>query len=163
MSITLFCIVQIQIQIWAFKSLFENPFICFYSSNSKTKNFPISAFILIFTKNDWTFFEQFYFSVLCNCLIVCHYFVTLDYDVDDGVGPEAFEDPEDFVEPGKQPFDHVEALLHHKSIFVVSSRAWYILNGKLLGLPLLHTLLILALFMTLSLFRVVLMGCRNML
>ena len=24
-----------------------------------------------------------------------------------GVGPEIFEDPEDFVKTGKQPFDHV--------------------------------------------------------
>ena len=39
---------------------------------------------------------------------MCHYFATLDYDVDEGVGPETFEDPEDFVEPGKHPFDHDE-------------------------------------------------------
>ena len=31
-----------------------------------------------------------------------------------GVGPEVFEDPEDFVKIGKQPFDHVyETLLMH--------------------------------------------------
>ena len=44
----------------------------------------------------------------CYCLIVFRYFATLEYDVDEGVGPERFEDPEDFVEPGKQPFDHDE-------------------------------------------------------
>ena len=32
---------------------------------------------------------------------------TIDCVVDEGVGLEDFEDPEDFVEPGKQPFDHV--------------------------------------------------------
>ena len=31
---------------------------------------------------------------------------TLDCVVDEGVGPEDFEDTEEFVEPGKQPFDH---------------------------------------------------------
>ena len=38
----------------------------------------------------------------------------IDCVVDEGAGPEDFEDPEDFVEPGKQPFDHdYEALLLH--------------------------------------------------
>ena len=32
----------------------------------------------------------------------------IDCAIDEGVGPEDFEDPEDFVEPGKQPFDHVK-------------------------------------------------------
>ena len=38
----------------------------------------------------------------------------IDCVADEGVGPEDFEDPEDFVEPGKQPFDHVyETLFMH--------------------------------------------------
>ena len=36
-----------------------------------------------------------------------YYFATIDCVADEGVGPEDFEDPEDFVELGKQPFDHV--------------------------------------------------------
>ena len=36
-----------------------------------------------------------------------YYFAMIDCIADEGVGPEDFEDPEDFVEPGKQPFDHV--------------------------------------------------------
>ena len=36
-----------------------------------------------------------------------YYFATIDCVADEGVGPEDFEDPEDFAEPGKQPFDHV--------------------------------------------------------
>ena len=43
-----------------------------------------------------------------------YYFATIDCVADEGVGPEDFEDPEDFVEPGKQPFDHVyETLFMH--------------------------------------------------
>jgi hypothetical protein len=34
------------------------------------------------------------------------YSATIDCVVDEGIGHEDFEDPEDFVEPGKQPFDH---------------------------------------------------------
>ena len=30
----------------------------------------------------------------------------IDHVVDEGVGPEDFEGPRDFVEQGKQPFDH---------------------------------------------------------
>ena len=38
----------------------------------------------------------------------------IDCVADEGVGPEDFEDPEDFVDPGKQPFDHVyETLFMH--------------------------------------------------
>ena len=38
----------------------------------------------------------------------------IDCVADEGVGPEDFEDPEDFFEPGKQPFDHVyETLFMH--------------------------------------------------
>nr|XP_020147921.1 extensin-like [Aegilops tauschii subsp. strangulata] len=33
--------------------------------------------------------------------------IVADCAADEGVGPEDFEDPEDFAEPGKQPFDHV--------------------------------------------------------
>ena len=33
-------------------------------------------------------------------------FAMIDCVADEGVGPEDFEDPEDFVELGKQPFDH---------------------------------------------------------
>ena len=36
-----------------------------------------------------------------------YYFATIDCVADEEVGPEEFEDPEDFAEPGKQPFDHV--------------------------------------------------------
>ena len=32
-----------------------------------------------------------------------YYFATIDCVADEGVGPEDFEDPEDFAEPGKQP------------------------------------------------------------
>ena len=40
--------------------------------------------------------------------------MTIDCVADEGVGPEDFEDPEDFVESGKQPFDHVyETLFMH--------------------------------------------------
>ena len=31
----------------------------------------------------------------------------IDCVADEGVGPEDFEDPEDFAELGNQPFDHV--------------------------------------------------------
>ena len=37
----------------------------------------------------------------------------IDCAVNEGVGPKDFEDPEDFVEPGKQPFDHVKKLFMH--------------------------------------------------
>ena len=38
----------------------------------------------------------------------------IDCVADERIGPEDFEDPEDFVEPGKQPFDHVyETLSMH--------------------------------------------------
>ena len=38
----------------------------------------------------------------------------IDCVVDEGVGPEDFEDPEDFAEPGKQPFDNdYETLFMH--------------------------------------------------
>ena len=38
----------------------------------------------------------------------------IDCVADEGVGPEDFEDPEDFVEPGKHPFDHIyETLFMH--------------------------------------------------
>ena len=46
-------------------------------------------------------------------LILLVYFATIDCAVDEGVGPKDFEDPEDFVEPGKQPFDHVKILFMH--------------------------------------------------
>ena len=46
-------------------------------------------------------------SVLLLHYFSRYYFVTIDCVADEGVGPEYFEDPEDFVEPGKQPFDHV--------------------------------------------------------
>ena len=39
-------------------------------------------------------------------LIIAVIIATIDCAVDEGVEPEDFEDPEDFVEPGKQPFDH---------------------------------------------------------
>ena len=39
---------------------------------------------------------------------------SVDCVVDEGVGPKDFEDPEDFAEPGKEPFDHVyETLFMH--------------------------------------------------
>ena len=38
----------------------------------------------------------------------------IDCGVDEGVGPEDFEDPKDFVESAKQPFNHdCETLLLH--------------------------------------------------
>ena len=47
-------------------------------------------------------------------LIIAIIIAMIDCAVDEGVGPEDFEDPEDFVEPGKQPFDHdYETLLLH--------------------------------------------------
>ena len=43
------------------------------------------------------------------CVAYCDLFQTLVDEVDEmlGVGPEIFEDLEDFVKTGKQPFDHV--------------------------------------------------------
>ena len=51
-----------------------------------------------------------FFSVLLLPYFSCYYFATIDCIADEGVGPEDFEDPEDF-EPGKQPFDHVYGTL----------------------------------------------------
>ena len=39
--------------------------------------------------------------------------MTIDNIVDEVVGPEDFEDPEDFVDQGKQPFDQLMKLLLH--------------------------------------------------
>ena len=62
----------------------------------------------------WHFSEHFGFSVLLLPYFSRYYFVTIDCVADEGVGLEDFEDPEDFVEPGKQPFDHVyETLFMH--------------------------------------------------
>ena len=62
----------------------------------------------------WHFSEHFGFSVLLLPYFSRYYFATIDYVADEGVGPEDFEDSEDFVEPGKQPFDHVyETLFMH--------------------------------------------------
>ena len=62
----------------------------------------------------WHFSEHFGFSVLLLPYFSRYYFATIDSVADKGVGPEDFEDPEDFVEPGKQPFDHVyETLFMH--------------------------------------------------
>ena len=55
----------------------------------------------------WNFSEHFGFSALLLPYFPRYYFVTIDCVADEGVGPEDFEDPEDFAEPGKQPFDHV--------------------------------------------------------
>ena len=62
----------------------------------------------------WHFSEHFGFSVLLLPYFSRYYFATIDCVADEGVGPEDFEDPEDIVEPGKQPFDHVyETLFMH--------------------------------------------------
>ena len=62
----------------------------------------------------WHFSEHFGVSVLLLPYFSSYYFATIDCVADEGVGPEDFEDPEDFVEPGKQPFDHVyETLFMH--------------------------------------------------
>ena len=47
-------------------------------------------------------------------IIIAVIIAMIDCAVDEGVGPEDFEDPKDFVESGKQPFDHVKKpfLLH---------------------------------------------------
>ena len=47
------------------------------------------------------------------------------------VGPEIFEDLEDFVKTGKQPFDHDEPFYIMMAFFVASLSAWYTLNGNL--------------------------------
>ena len=53
-------------------------------------------------------------SVLLWFLFLPINVVTIDRVVDEGVGLEDFEDSEDFVEQGKQPFDHdYETLLLH--------------------------------------------------
>ena len=71
-------------------------------------------FTLVFNKNDLTFFWALWFFCFTIALFSRYYFATIDYVADEGVGPEDFEDPEDFVEPGKQPFDHVyETLFMH--------------------------------------------------
>ena len=62
----------------------------------------------------WHFSEHFGFYVLLLPYFSHYYSATIDCVADEGVGPEDFEDPEDFVEPGKQPFDHVyETLFMH--------------------------------------------------
>ena len=62
----------------------------------------------------WHFSEHFGFSDLLLPYFSRYYFATIDCVADEGVGLEDFEDPEDFVEPGKQPFDHVyETLFMH--------------------------------------------------
>ena len=55
----------------------------------------------------WHFSEHFGFSVLLLPYFLVIIFGTIDCVADEGVGPEDFEDPEEFAEPGKQPFDHV--------------------------------------------------------
>ena len=48
---------------------------------------------------------------MCSAFVVFLFLTVIiamiDCVVDEGVGPEDFEDPEDFVEPVKQPLDHV--------------------------------------------------------
>ena len=48
-----------------------------------------------------------FLSTLFFCFIIAlfsyYYFATIDCVADEGVGPEDFEDPEDFAEPSKQP------------------------------------------------------------
>ena len=70
---------------------------------------------------------------------------------------------QDSDEPGKQPFDHDEPfyiIIAFSLLHWVHDIPWV---ATLVGLPPLHTPWILALFMTLPLLRVVLVGCRNML
>ena len=74
----------------------------------------------------------------------------IDCIFDEGIGHEGFEDPEDFVEPGKQPFDHVYETpfcMANSTYFVASNHDDY--GDHLRGLPPLLSLLILALSMTL--------------
>ena len=62
----------------------------------------------------WHFSKHFGFSVLLLPYFSRYYFATIDCIADEGVGPEDFEDPEDFVEPGKKRFDHAyETLFMH--------------------------------------------------
>ena len=57
---------------------------------------------------------HFGFSVLLFPYFSRYYFAMIDCVANEGVGPEDFEDPEDFAEPVKQTFDHVyETLFMH--------------------------------------------------
>ena len=67
----------------------------------------------ILEKPNSHFYSTFVFALLCYLLWLLW---TIVAKVDEvlGVGPEIYEDLEDFVEPGKQPFDHVsETLFMH--------------------------------------------------
>ena len=75
--------------------------------NPKVGIFPFLVFTLVFNKNELTFFWALWFFCFIIALFSRYYFATIDCVADEGVEPEDFEDPEDFVEPGKQPFDHV--------------------------------------------------------
>lgn len=54
-----------------------------------------------------------YFLWLAICLLFLVYIAAIYYVVDERVGIEDCEDPGDFVEPGKQPFDQLKKLLPH--------------------------------------------------
>ena len=69
--------------------------------NPKLRIFPFLVFTLVFNKNELKFFEHFGFSVLLLPYFSRYYFAMIDCIADKGLGLEDFEDPEDFVEPGK--------------------------------------------------------------
>ena len=90
--------------------------------NPKLGIFPFLVFTLVFNKNELTFSEHFGFSNLLLPYFSRYYIATIDCVADEGVGLEDFEDPEDFAEPGKQPFDHTMKPFYacHIAIVVVT-------------------------------------------
>ena len=69
--------------------------------------------------------DHFYFSVLLLPYFSRYYFARIDCVADEGVGPEDFEDPEDFAQPGKKPFDHTVKPFYtcHIALVVVASES----------------------------------------
>ena len=65
--------------------------------NVKLVIFPFFAFTLVFNKNELKFFWAHWFFCFIIALIFSLLFATIDCVADEGVGPEDFEDPEDFV------------------------------------------------------------------
>ena len=65
-------------------------------------------------KSQINIFRALLFSALLCCLLWLLSTIVDEVDEMLGVGPEIFEDLEDFVKTGKQPFDHVyETLFMH--------------------------------------------------
>ena len=68
----------------------------------------------VLEKSNPYFFRDLLFSALLCCLLWLLSTIVDEVDEMLGVGPEIFEDLEDFVKTGKQPFDHVyETLFMH--------------------------------------------------